>query len=133
MTLIRSRSNGLIINGATEAARDVIRTNAGTLAEIVGGTRPVPAPTELPPPPQGAPAPAAGGYPCKMRPHFAWGPGEGGGSASDDAADASPDSTAERPNPTPDPTPTGGGEPSLRDAAPRKKKGQPETDAVEEL
>ena len=79
MTLIRSRSNGLIINGATEAARDVIRTNAGTLAEIVGGTRPVPAPTELPPPPQGAPAPAAGGYPCKMRPHFAWGPGEGWG------------------------------------------------------
>ena len=118
MTLIRSRSNGLIIDGATEAARDVIRTNAGTLAEIVGGTRPVPAPTELPPPPQGAPAPAAG---------------EGGGSASDDAADASPDSTAERPNPTPDPTPTGGGEPSLRDAAPRRKKGQPETDAVEEL
>lgn len=116
MTLIRSRSNGLIIDGATEAARDVIRTNAGTLAEIVGGTRPVPAPTELPPPPQGAPAPAAG-------------EGWGGGSVRDDAADASPDSEAKQTNPTP----TGGGEPSLRDAAPRKKKGQPETDAVEEL
>ena len=27
--------------------------------------------------------PAAGGYPCKMRTHFAWGPGEGWGGVRD--------------------------------------------------
>lgn len=50
MTMIRSRTNGLIISGSTEAARDVLRTNAGTLAEMMGGKRPVPAAPPDPPP-----------------------------------------------------------------------------------